>query len=145
MTKLFLIAAIINLPLSIAATEVTLGNVKAVKISQKVSVSECQNNFKQLEGSSFCKVQAWEPRDTDLFLAQSESLRIKVEEGNGKHIEARLHANVNGYYLFVFERKNEYGLSKSITLAEATPLMESLTSQLNNGEVFWKFYRVQEN
>ncbi|MEZ4814089.1 MAG: hypothetical protein R3A80_02640 [Bdellovibrionota bacterium] len=145
MNKILLIAAVLNLPLSLATTEQTLGNVKAIKITQKVSVSECQNNFKQLEFSSFCKVQAWEPRDTDLFITQSDSVGLKIEESDGKHLNARLLANVNGYYLFTFERKNEYGLSKSITLAEATPLMEALTAQLNSGELFWKIYRVQEN
>ncbi len=127
-----------------SATEQVLGSVKAVLIRQKVSVSDCQANFKQLEHSSFCKVNVWEFKDTDMSLVSSDGVSLKIPESNGYKIHARLGANVNGYYLFTFERKDEFGLSKSITLAEATPLMESLAAQIPSGEVFWKIYRVQQ-
>jgi len=141
---LFFAANLVVSSVAFSATEQVLGNVKAVLIRQKVSVSDCQANFRQLEHSSFCKVSVWEFKDTDMSLASSDGVSLKIPESNGYKIHARLGANVNGYYLFTFERKDEYGLSKSITLAEATPLMESLVAQIPSGEVFWKVYRVQQ-
>lgn len=146
--SVFLMAAFVTAhaglsPIAFSATEQTLGNVKAIQIRQKVSVSDCQANFKQQDHSSFCKVNVWELKDTDMSLASSDGITLKIPEANGYHLHARLGANVNGYYIFTFERRDEYGLSKSITLAEATPLMESLAAQIPSGEVFWKIYRVQ--
>ena len=126
----------------VTANETVLGTVKAVKITQKVSVNDCQSNFKQLDYSSLCKVQVLEVKDTDLFLSSSEVVRVSHAESEGKSLKGTLVVNVNGFYLFTFERKDEYGLTKGITVNEATPLMEELVSKTENGEVFWKYYRV---
>ncbi len=128
---------------SFSATEDVLGSVKVVKITQKVSVSDCQANFKRMESFSLCKVQAWTPQDTDTFLSNSDAVKFAINESNGMTLKALLVANVNGYYMFTFERRDEYGITKGISLSEATPLMNELYSKLDNGEVFWKLYRMQ--
>lgn len=126
-----------------SATEDVLGSVKVVKITQKVSVADCQTNFKKMESFSFCKVQAWTPLDTDTFLSNSVAVKLAINESNGMTLKALLVANVNGYYMFTFERRDEYGITKGISLSEASPLMNELYSKLDNGEVFWKLYRMQ--
>ena len=143
MNKLLVIVLSLGTSFLYAATEEVLGSLRVIKITQKVSVTDCQNNFKQLEGSSQCKVPSWEPRDTDMYLTSSDAIVIKVDEGNGNTLVGRLLANVNGYYLFTFERRDEYGFSKSVQLREALPMMDALYAKLPNGEFFWKLYRMQ--
>ncbi len=143
MIKFFVLMLSLGSSFLYAATEEVLGSLKVVKITQKVSVADCQSNFKQLEFSSLCKVTVWDARDTDMFLTGSEAVVVKVDEGNGNSLVGRLIANVNGYYLFTFERRDEYGLSKTVPLREALPMMDALYSKLPNGELFWKLYRMQ--
>ena len=126
-----------------ASTESVLGDVKVVKISQKVSVSDCRANFVQKEILSICKIPVFELKDTDIFLASSAPVILDSQESHGFTLQARLSVNVKGYYLYTFERQNREGFTREVSLAEALPLMQELSAQAENGEVFWKLYRLQ--
>lgn len=128
-----------------SAEETVLGQPKIIKISQKVSIQDCQASFKKTDYSSFCKVQVWKQKDTDLLASQSESVIEKISFSNNSTLRINLATNTEGFYWFIFERKDKDGmLLPAVTFEEASPYMQGLIDKLANGEVFWKVYRLAE-
>lgn len=127
-----------------SAVETSLGVVKAVKISQKVEVADCQTNYVRKESMAWCKVPVITLKDTDTIVAMSPSIHKKIPQGNGVILDITLTANTEGFYWFVFSRKNADGFYQAApTYDEVSPLLGSLVDELDNGEVHWKLYRVQ--
>lgn len=127
-----------------SATESVLGDVKVVKITQQVSLSACQESFQVKDYISFCKVPVWTPADTDLLVSMNEAATIKIPHGADVSLRASLVTNVEGYYWFTFERKASDGMPQSApTYSQVFPVMQNLVAQLENGEVYWKLYRLK--
>lgn len=142
-TTCVLLTALLNL-VAHAATENILGDVKVVKITQQVSLADCQEKFELKEYSSFCKIPVWTLRDTDLLVSMNESIVVKIQEPSGKILRASLATHSAGFYWFIFERKASDGMPLAPpSYSQALPVMQNLLSQLENGEVYWKLYRLQ--
>lgn len=144
MKKAYLILGVLLAAPAFSAVETNLGAVKAVKVTQKVENSACEVRFERKTYSSFCKVPVFEKKDTDQLVSISSPINMKFQLGNGVVLNATLTAHTEGFYWFIFERKTTGGdFLAAPTFDQVEFVMEDLISKLDNGEVFWKLYRVQ--